>query len=1239
VTPKHVFIIGKGVNYRDQRLMESASASDQITLSQLNLVPPFGAPASDALLSAEPGSSAPKTPIGRLSAISAQEVEVYLSKIKEHEQAQANMSPSAADKAWMKNVVHIVGASEPGLQAILDQYMTNYKKTISDTLFGAHVSTFTKTSSDAVESLNTTNLQDLFKEGISLITYFGHSSATTLEFNLDNPENYNNNGKYPVFIGLGCNAGNFFTYNPLRFTTKETLSERFILAPNRGTIGFIASTHFGIVHYLDIWNSRAYKELTGRGYGKTLGEVMVNTIADVFDLTTEDDFYARSNAEETALHGDPAIRINPFPKPDYVIEDPMVRVSPGFISVAEKSFKVSSGILNLGKAPNKDIVVETKRTFPDGSVMIVSRDTIPGVRYKDSVTVIVPIDPNHDKGLNKITVTVDADNAADELYESNNTVTKEVMIYEDEARPVYPYNFAIINKPVIKLTASTANPFSPVKDYKMELDTTELFNSPLKVTRTTTAAGGIMEFDPGISFKDSTVYYWRVSPIVSGGTLNWNTASFIYLANSEPGFNQSHIFQHLKSGETKLTLDSTSKTWKFGTAYQNFFIKQGSWVTSGAVQEAALSVAVNSVATIRLTCWFQSLVFNVFDATTFKPLLNRTVIPYGSDASYPLGLGLFESTDPECYGQPTKEQNFEFRYTDTSSRRKIMEFMRDRIPDNSYVIVRNFTLDESVFGGFPVAYIKDWMADTAYYGAGQSLYHYLKNAGLSSIDSFYRVRPFALVYKKGGTEPFSSKWVMGAGAYDNPTLTVDVPTSDTIGYMTSPVFGPAKAWKELKWRGASLEGGGGDNPTVNVLGITANGQVDTLYNNLNTGNQNFDLSGIDAKMYPYVQLRMRNTDTADYTPYQLRYWRLTYSPAPEGAVAPNLYFKMKDTVDIAEPINLKLAFKNISEAAFSDSIRIKAVVTDKNNVQHVIPVMKHKPLPASDTLNVTMDLDTRQLVGANSLYLEVNPDNDQVEQYRFNNFIYKTFYVRPDTLNPIMDVTFDNVHILNHDIVSSKPNVQIKIKDDAKWFLLNDTSVVNVQVRYPNNTLKNFNFNSDTMQLVPAQQAPNGDNTASINMKPYFPEDGEYELIVSGKDMSQNKAGAVQYRVAFQVINKPMISNMLNYPNPFTTSTAFVFTVTGSEVPQNIRIQILTITGKVVREITKEELGPIHIGRNITEYKWDGKDQYGQELANGVYLYRVITNLNGKSLDQYKADGDTTDKYFNKGYGKMYKMR
>jgi flagellar hook assembly protein FlgD len=118
-----------------------------------------------------------------------------------------------------------------------------------------------------------------------------------------------------------------------------------------------------------------------------------------------------------------------------------------------------------------------------------------------------------------------------------------------------------------------------------------------------------------------------------------------------------------------------------------------------------------------------------------------------------------------------------------------------------------------------------------------------------------------------------------------------------------------------------------------------------------------------------------------------------------------------------------------------------------------------------------------------------------------------------------------------------------------------------------------------------------------------------------------------------------MISNVFNYPNPFTSSTAFVFTLTGYEIPQNLRIQIMTISGKVVKEITKNELGPLRIGRNITEYKWDGTDQYGNQLANGVYLYRVLTNLNGNKLDKYVDPKANTDQFFKNGYGKMYLMR
>jgi len=1231
ISPRHVFIIGRGVNYMNHRSYESTNDIDK-----MDFIPPYGYPASDVLITADPGSSLPLVPIGRLSAINAGEVAAYLKKVKEYELQQNTPSQAVGDKAWMKNIVHIVGASEPGLEGLLSNYLDNYTSIISDTLFGGKVSKFGKSSTATIEQLNSAKLSKLFSEGISMITYFGHSSSTTLEFNLDNPENYNNFSKYPIFLGLGCNAGNFFTYSPNRLSVKETLSERYVLAPDRGTIAFVASTHFGIVHYLDIWATRAYREMSSKSYGKTIGEIMQHTAKEVFDYTSQEDFYARCNTEESELHGDPGISVNPHPKPDYVIEAPMVKIIPGFVSVADDEFKVSASILNIGKASNKKVVVEVKRELPNGTISLLRRDTLDPIRYEDTVNLQVKINGISDKGLNKIIVTVDSDNDVDEIYETNNTVTKEVMIYEDEARPVYPYNFAIINKQNIRFQASTANPFSPSKEYKMELDTTELFNSPIKVTRSVTSAGGIMSFDPGVSFVDGRVYYWRVAPVISiTGAPTWNTASFIYMNTPEVGFNQSHFYQQFKSKGQSIYLDSASRKWKYGLVYKNLFMRIGSWATSVG-QESGVSVAINGAASIRNTCAFQSLVFNVFDPITFQPWKNIT--PAGTPSnSY--GGGMYNSATNTCGG--SREYNFEYRWDLPTSRKNAMDFM-DLVPDGAYVVVRSFLLDPATFPSYAslIKYSNEWRDDTLALGSGVSLYHKLRNTGFADLDSFNRPRNFAYIYRKGDPT-YTPKWVFTQGVLDNTTMSADCGILDSMGHITSPQFGPARQWKEMRWSGTSIDATVGDNPRVNILGVKYSGTIDTLFKAIPPSQAVVNISSIDAAQYPYLQLDMANADTSHVTPYQLDYWRLTYLPAPEGAVAPNVFFSMKDTVDVAEPIDFKMAFKNISETGFPDSVKVRMIITDRNNVSHTLPDITTRPLPVNDTLHVRYPGDTRNFVGANNIYVEVNPDHAQPEQYHFNNFFYRDLYVKGDTLNPLLDVTFDNVHILSHDIVSSKPNILIKLRDEAKWFLIDDPSTLKVQVRnVATNVVKDYAFDGDTLQFIPATQGtPNVNNTASAVFKPEFLEDGTYELIVRGKDMSENSAGRMEYRVFFEVINKPMISNMLNYPNPFTTSTAFVFTLTGTEVPQNIRIQILTVTGKIVRDITKAELGPLHIGRNITEFKWDGTDQFGQKLANGVYLYRVITNQHGKSLEKYKSSSDNTDKYFNKGYGKMYLMR
>ena len=80
----------------------------------------------------------------------------------------------------------------------------------------------------------------------------------------------------------------------------------------------------------------------------------------------------------------------------------------------------------------------------------------------------------------------------------------------------------------------------------------------------------------------------------------------------------------------------------------------------------------------------------------------------------------------------------------------------------------------------------------------------------------------------------------------------------------------------------------------------------------------------------------------------------------------------------------------------------------------------------------------------------------------------------------------------------------------------------------------------------------------------------------------------------------------------------------------------MTVTGRVVREILQDEIGPMKIGNNISQYAWDGRDEYGDQLANGVYLYRVIAKINGEDI---KNRGTAADQAFKNGFGKLYILR
>ncbi len=1220
-SPKFVFIIGRGVNYID--LLQNASNP---ACDQMNIVPTFGWPASDILLSAPHGTCRPSIPIGRLAAITPEEVKHYLNKIQEYEDAQRIPSPLVSDKAWMKNFIHVVGGKDSSENTAFRNYMRNYENIAEDTMYGAYVETFTKTSASAVQQAFGNRIEQLFNEGLSFIGYFGHSSANTFEFNLSNPELYHNQGKYPFFNVSGCSAGNFYIFDPIRPSGNLTLSEKYVLAQNRGSIGFLADNHFGIPPFLNFYNNALYKNFSFKMYGDCIGNQIKAVATDLGGTNPSIDYYTRIHLEEINLHGDPALRINSFAKPDYVVEESMIKISPNIISVADNNFKVNVEMRNIGKGIRDSIRVSIKQRLPGDSIRVLVDSTIRATMNLDSIVLIVPINPNTDKGQNQIIASLDIDGRVDELFETNNSATKSFVIFEDELRAVAPANYAIVSSQNNSFFASTANPLSGQRDYVMELDTTRLFNSPFKRIYNKTGLGGLVEFKPnGVNYQDSTVYYWRVAMVPSNNNpYIWNTSSFIYLPGSSNGFNLSHYYQQTDASYNNVKLDS-NRLFSYTQEPRNLIIRTGLYPYFN-YDRINVNLDFTQLELYGCIEFYNPIGYNnlqvyVFDTATLLPWRNRNVS--STNGLYGSAYVCQNSATPN----DTTRAFFEFNYALPLQRKSAMEFI-DMIPNGMYVAITNLGRMANTY------FIDQWKADTLLYGSGQSLYHKLKNIGFTEIDSFYRNLPFLYFYKKGDNQYTPTK-VMGP--YDSSFIekTFTLNTRKSNGTITSPVFGPAQQWQSLQWRYNNADADQSfDTTSLQVWGVRSNGNAEFL----TTVQPATDttLNFVDANTYPFIKLAVNQKDEKFLTPVQLRYLRLFAQPQREGVVAPSILYSMKDTVEQGEPIQLAMAFKNISSSAF-DSVKIKMIITDQNNRPISIDIPKARPMVSGDTIQLRYLISTRTLTGMNTLYIDFNPDNDQAEQYHFNNIVYKNFYVRPDKYNPLLDVTFDGVHILNRDVVSSKPHVQIRLKDESKYLALNDTSFVRVQLRKPDQSVQNVPF-GDVMQFQPAI-AGSGNNTAVVDYKPNLQEDGEYELIVSGRDSVGNPAGQSEYRVIFNVINKPMISNLLNYPNPFTTSTAFVFTLTGSQIPQNMRIQILTVTGKVVREITQQELGPIHIGRNITEYKWDGTDSYGQPLGNGVYLYRVLTNLNGQSLDKYRASGDNTDQFFNKGYGKMYLMR
>jgi len=1221
--PKYVFIIGKGIEYRDYRGYSMAAPGTY----PYPVVPSFGEPCSDFLLSDFDFSSKPQIPLGRLPVWNGNDVKVYLEKIKDHEIALASTDQISDSILWKKNVLHIAGAKKADEQAPILASMFLHEKRITDTLFGAKVTTIKKSTTSAIETANGALVDQLFIKGLSLVQFFGHASSSTLDYNLDNPGLMTNYKKYPVFIANGCGVGNVF----IAAVGERSLGEKFVLSPYGGSIAFIASDNTGLSNVLGNYTDSLYKHFSVTSYGKPIGLQMKNNIAG---LNLVNDPLLRQHSEQIILNGDPATSIFSFAKPDYSIEEKGLIFKQLNLTTTLDSFEVNIVINNLGKFTKDSVSVYVKRTLPNGVENVLMNKNYPGIAYTDTITIRIPILGNQAVGDNALDIIIDQEGFVDELSENNNSLKHIFSIYNDDLVPVYPYEFGIVSAQGVILKGSTLNPFAPLRTYIIQIDTTEQFNSPVMLSTSISQKGGVVTWKSPITLRDSTVYYWRTGADTSSSNpkFKWSYSSFIFLNGSGPGWNQSHYFQYQKDNYSELFLDSATRKFVFN-GVNNKLLVQNVCLYSPAPYKYKwpdYRVKINSSKLYDDGCapppGYSSFQFIVIDTLTGDPWKNDVV---GSE-------GRFGSFKP-CRTSDLKDPFFEFSFTTVARRKKIMDFI-DSIPDGFYVMMQPRLCTGPECAPNNKVFIKDWKADTTFYGSGTSLYHKVMNMGFTLIDSFYKNRPMAFFGKKNVV----SSVQQGVEVDSTKVLVMEFPFTTYLyeGEIAASKIGPAKKWDAFLRRGNTTDPGIGDSVLVDIYGVDLT-NTETLLASV-TGDTS--LAFVDAKTFPFLRLTMRNRDNNFTTPEQVAYWRVLYQLVPEAALNPNKHFVFTDSVKQGQQSRIEVAIENLTEIPM-DSMLVDYVIIDKNKIRKSAGSKRYRTMAGLDSIHAVMNISSSDIAGNNILMIEANPANDQLEQYHPNNIGFLDFYVAPDKQNPLIDVTFDGVHIMDKDIVSSKPFVSIMLRDENKYLALDDTTLMSVYMRYPGDNLTmetKIPFDGSILKFIPADLSDGKTkNVARIEFRPSFMVDGsDYLLIVRANDKSGNSSGNNAYKVGFEVINKAAISSVINYPNPFTTSTQFVFTITGYEIPTNMKIQILSPTGKIVKEILKSDLGPLHVGTNITEYKWKGDDQFGQPLANGVYLYRVVSNLHGEKMDHYqRSSSQNADKWIEKGFGKLYIMR
>jgi hypothetical protein len=1188
--PDHLFLIGKGQTY------------NRITLDYNNriledLVPTYGTPPSDYALTSmlRSNSLEPAVATGRIPARTNEQVINYLEKVKIHEKPTSEI--------WNKNVLHLAGGKDQSENNQFKNYLSSYNSTLSKALFGGKTTLLSKTDPLPTVGNLTTKAQSIINDGVAMVTYFGHGSAQVLEIEIGDAYQFKNEGKYPLFYFNGCALGNCFE--------QYSIPESFLFQPKVGCISWVASTSFGFASELHAYSNNFHQNIFKNNYGQSIGYNFKETIKNYQQLGND---YNRNNCRQLIYLGDPSNTLYSPDKPDYQ-----------FVLGSLKEFKVEGNILekfatvgiqNVGKAilDTADITVKLTTSSGDTATLPLIRKT----KFWNKDTLIFNLSKTglNIGGIITLDIIIDPQNTIDELSpigESNNRYSGVIFFAANGLRSVFPLKDQIVSKPEALLQVQTLNLYSNEQEIFFELDTTPLFNSPELKKSPLLKGANLIDYTFTLPPIDSTDYFWRARlnlPIDKGG--EWVNNTFRYIYKSPNGWSQGYFDKFNESELNSIVLDNKEKSMNFGRTISGQYRVQ----TYGVLGSTDRNIVLDKAnAVLNKHDWFNDyglrfMAINPDDEFRFSinSKYNLDVTSKWFNVTGEYGQQYYE------FGKKTGVYQFDTRNKEA---RDSMYLILKSIPDDYHLFL---------YSGWKME-VDSWE---------NNLFNALAEFGLTKIQFNQNGHPYVGVGQKNkdldNSVELLPDFINTTLAPEKQELTFSTKIYPKLsrGNIISRPIGPASKWT-LFYLG--LNGDKFDEVSSEIIGIDNNGNEYSLIGP--TDDVSVDLSIIDASLYPKLKVKLYMQDDTNRTPAQLKHWTVLYDGLPEGTIVPVIGYDLNlDTIAENQPYQYQTSFKNISNYPL-DSLNVLAYT--KNNTTQKIDTLlniKSKKLIANDTLLVAFSIPTLDKKGLNELIVEVNANGAVAEQSLANNTLIKAYYVSKDIKNPILDVTFDGSHIMNKDIVSPKPTITVIAKDDNKYLFLDDASQFELKLKSPGiDSFSQLNTGDLNFTFKPALQS---EDKAELIYRPDKLNNGTYRLSVQVFDKNNNKSAETPYMIDFKVVNESTVTRVYPYPNPFTTSTKFVFTLTGERVPDVMNIQIFTVTGKMVKTISLNDLGNLKIGNNITDYAWDGTDEFGDLLANGVYMYKVTAKINGKTIEMNE---DKNSDLFKNDIGKLYILR